>query len=495
MTYIRRPTVDWFGELIESHRTQRRLPDHTRYRDDPVAFIYEVLGVKELWWQQEVAAALVVREPRLVIRSGNDAGKDFLFAHVALWFVYARRGMVIVTSATMRQLRDIFMEELRRAWPDELPGDLLEDGLRVDRKRRVGVKVMTSKEASNLTGYHHENLLVLISEGQGVPVPTYRAMDANCRGAGNHIVAYGNPSQIGTEFHRLHGPASTWFPYKLDLLRHPNVLTGEEVIPGAISRDAIERVRREFGEGSAYYAWSILGEFPTVSGEERFDPVWLDAANERHRRLDLLMPSLREDLTIAADVARSGDGDKSSLCVRRGGHVLELTTRPGDGDLMKTARWVDQRYRHWMSELRGDELMGFWTRPAGYNVRVDVSGIGAGLYDKLKEMGHLVVEFMSQRKADDETDAARHLNARSAAYWRLRNLLRDGKLAVPIDPELREELLAHYFLEAKDGRMQLVDKDTVRLVIGRSPDKADALAMSVYQTEATFSYGGAMVDL
>jgi hypothetical protein len=30
----------------------------------------------------------------------------------------------------------------------------------------------------------------------------------------------------------------------------------------------------------------------------------------------------------------------------------------------------------------------------------------------------------------------------------------------------------------------------VRLAIGRSPDKADALAMAVYQTDTAFSYGG-----
>jgi hypothetical protein len=40
---------------------------------------------------------------------------------------------------------------------------------------------------------------------------------------------------------------------------------------------------------------------------------------------------------------------------------------------------------------------------------------------------------------------------------------------------------------------RLIAKDDVRLAIGRSPDKSDALAMSVYQTEAAFSYGGAAV--
>jgi hypothetical protein len=207
-------------------------------------------------------------------------------------------------------------------------------------------------------------------------------------------------------------------------------------------------------------------------------------------RQDLLADALAEGVTFSCDVARSGAGDRSSLCVKRGGHVLELTTRRGDDDLMRTAEWVDRRVNHWRSELRIGEFMGLWTVPNGYDVRVDVSGIGAGLYDKLKEMGHVVVEFMSQRKADDETDAQRHVNARSAAYWRLRNLLRDGKLALPMDEELREELLAHHFFEAPDGRLQLVAKDDVRLAIGRSPDKADALAMSVYQTEAVFSYGG-----
>ena len=89
--------INWgkFGELIERHAARKDRPDYGKYRDNPVAFIYEVLGVKELWWMQEVIASLVTKETRVVVRSGNAGGKDFLAAHLALWFIYARHGMVL----------------------------------------------------------------------------------------------------------------------------------------------------------------------------------------------------------------------------------------------------------------------------------------------------------------------------------------------------------------------------------------------------------------
>jgi hypothetical protein len=66
--------------------------------------------------------------------SANAIGKDWLIARLALWWVYCRGGLVILTSATDRQARQISMREVRKAFiaaPD-LPGELFQMELRVN---------------------------------------------------------------------------------------------------------------------------------------------------------------------------------------------------------------------------------------------------------------------------------------------------------------------------------------------------------------------------
>jgi hypothetical protein len=70
-------------------------------------------------------------------------------------------------------------------------------------------------------------------------------------------------------------------------------------------------------------------------------------------------------------------------------------------------------------------------------------------------------------------------------YWRFREALDptgDSPIALPPDKELRTELIAHRYKVVQMGSARagilVRDKDEVREVIGRSPDKADAVVMT-----------------
>jgi hypothetical protein len=110
---------------------------------------------------------------------------------------------------------------------------------------------------------------------------------------------------------------------------------------------------------------------------------------------------------------------------------------------------------------------------------VDVVGLGAGTAEALKEMGFDVLEFNG-----GEFGSGRFLNARAESYWTLRDRLSpdQGDIAFPRDPELIEELLAIRWREGSGGRIQIGEKTEIRARIGRSPDKADALAMAFRKT-------------
>jgi hypothetical protein len=65
-------------------------------------------------------------------------------------------------------------------------------------------------------------------------------------------------------------------------------------------------------------------------------------------------------------------------------------------------------------------------------------------------------------------------------YWTLREALRNNELALPPDAKLQAELTnIKYKLDSR-GRYQIEAKDEIRKRLGRSPDRADALALAVW---------------
>lgn len=497
----RRDPLAWYGDVLEAHDDPAVSDlDLSAYADDPVGFATEFLGVT-LTEQQREVLALAQTEERLVIRSGNGLGKDYIMAIAALHHVYTRQGFVIVTGPGRRTVQGTLYDEVRahfHAHP-ELPGSALVDGLLLDAKtRRWGLKVMTANEANRLQGFHHPRLLILITEAQAVDKRTYQAMDANARGEGNTIVAYGNPVTPACYFYRLNQPASSWFVYKLDWRLHPNITGHGPPVPGAVSRSGIERVRREHGKRSAYYTWSVEGEFPTADEEALFERAHLDAARTAERRRDLHHEMVADpELVIGFDVGR--DNDLNALVIRRGPVVLAVETRPGYGDLMGVVDWGIRRARAWREDRRATPLG--CAAPDYVHFVIDAAGLGAGVADRISEKGFSVTAFRSQEKAEPElVDVVE--NARAGAFWHLRDRFRKGEISLPDDPELVEELIAHR-VKSYTGddpmrgrpikRVLIVGKDAIRTAIGRSPDRADGLAMCFYRSVGAVKYGGSSV--
>ena len=58
-----------------------------------------------------------------------------------------------------------------------------------------------------------------------------------------------------------------------------------------------------------------------------------------------------------------------------------------------------------------------------------------------------------------------------------------GEISLPDDDELRADLSALRYLFTQDGRLQIESKDDCRKRLGRSPDRADAVALAFCQEE------------
>lgn len=65
-------------------------------------------------------------------------------------------------------------------------------------------------------------------------------------------------------------------------------------------------------------------------------------------------------------------------------------------------------------------------------------------------------------------------------YMDFKKWLEDGG-AIPPDEQLKEELLAIDYFYTTSGKMQIVLKKTIKDLLGRSPDRADACAFNFYE--------------
>jgi hypothetical protein len=478
------------GELLAAHdAAPDRLADWgARYGGDPGGFARDVLGITDpgLWAKQEELVALVAASRLTSAVSANTVGKTFALAALVLWWLYCRGPSAVLTLCpTDAQNRNLW-REIRALWTGaraELPGSLMKQGLEIAEKHYAVGRATT--EAGRLTGLHHPRLLVVMDEAQALEDWTWGAAFQLVGGEDNRIVAAGNGGpRSGKWFDASQSPA--WAHVTISALDHPNVVAGREVIPGAVSRRAVEDAAREFGADSGYYAITVLGLFADDATAALITRPWVDAALARWAAGELGGPANDANpLLIGVDVARAGPDRTVLVRAQATGRVDELVALRLP-DLHQVREAIEAKLTEWLVRRAG---MDPGLRPGrAAVVTIDDNALGGGPADELEARGWPVERFFAQG-APSPWD--RHLqktfaNRRAAAAWALREAFATGRVAIPPDPELVAELLAHQYVHRPDGRIILESKAELRSRLGRSPDHFDALAMALGHPRESF---------
>jgi len=103
-------------------------------------------------------------------------------------------------------------------------------------------------------------------------------------------------------------------------------------------------------------------------------------------------------------------------------------------------------------------------------IMVDGIGIGAGVVDRLKQLGYPVFDVVSGASASDP----KYFNKRAEMWDRTKQWLKAGGW-IPDDKELKEELTyPEYFYTTKD-QLQIESKDDMKKRNLNSPDVAESL--------------------
>jgi hypothetical protein len=215
----------------------------------------------------------------------------------------------------------------------------------------------------------------------------------------------------------------------------------------------------EFGEDSPIYQVRVLGEFPPDAPDQLIPLHWIEAAQNRWEELGEKWweDDSSQGVIMGADIARYGDAE-TVICSRLGDIVAPLAVLPKQ-DTMQTAGAIVQK-----SQSTGT-----------LSVNIDVVGVGAGVYDRCKE---LKVPAQAVNVGEKAKDSEKFLNLRAEAYWSLRQLFEQRKIAIPPDQKLAGQLSSLKYKVTSSGKIQVESKEDMRKRNVASPDRADALCLA-----------------
>ena len=164
-------------------------------------------------------------------------------------------------------------------------------------------------------------------------------------------------------------------------------------------------------------------------------------------------------LIVGVDPARFGD-DRTSIIRRRGRHAYGLQSYIKK-DTMEVTGLV---HRIIIEE-----------QP--FKVCIDICGLGAGIYDRLCELGHRDI-LVAVNAGNTPLDQKRYINKRAEMWGQMHEWLREPPCQIPDIDSLHADLCGLTYKFDSKSRLVLEKKEDAKKRGIRSPDEAEALALT-----------------
>jgi hypothetical protein len=526
------------GDSALSRLADRLDPTPSPYLRDPVKWNWDKTG-RHMTRDQARIAQSVVENRYTAVKSCHDVGKSYTAGSIGPWWIDIHEpgeAFVITTAPTSEQVGAILWREINRTHVlAQLDGYITGDNkwklpylVRREHDDRGRFKKTTEKKRQELaelvalgrkpadynpaafTGIHARYPLIIIDEACGVPKALYEAVDSLATNANARVLAIGNPDDPSSYFEEVCRPGSGWNVIRIDGLRSPGmtrtrirpfprlrelmakegIRPSDEDIPDdlydlLIDPQWIEERIRRWGVDSPVFSSKVRGEFPRMSVDSLIHPHWVTLAQARETPDS---PYLRE---MGVDVARYGS-NRSIICMRSAARLRIIKDIPY-GPLTELSGWVIRI---------GNELAPI-ENPLAV---VDESGLGGGVVDILREEKYPVQGFIGNATSKDllKNGKPRFDNLRSELLWRVREAFAgrsgtgvDGWPDLdPSDDETAAQLVNIKYSVNRHGQIHVESKDEMAARGVDSPDRLDALALSMVPdvtTRAPTVNEGAMI--
>lgn len=323
----------------------------------------------------------------------------------------------------------------------------------------------TATKPENMQGFHEDNMLFVVDEASGVADPIMEAIQGTLSGDNNRLLMCGNPTQNTGTFHDSHTvDAQSYYCMKVSSRDSPRT-----------NKQNIADLERKFGKNSNVVRVRVDGEFPE-NEDDVFIPMALATKAVNTEPLEHCAPAR---ISIGCDVARFGNDD-TAIAQNIDGDIQKLVTRHGQ-DLYATADDIIAIYK---------TMRAAYPQYRGliYAV-IDDTGVGGGVTDilnrekirqKLTKLMVVPVNFSSA--VPDKEAAGRYADIATWMWAVLRDMATAGTLHIPNDSTLIGQLTTRkYIFSGAPAKLKLESKDALKKRGLTSPDRADAVALALYE--------------
>jgi len=381
------------------------------------------------------------------VASGHGIGKTALVAWIIHWFISTRPNpQIIVTANTQTQLSTKTWRELAKWHSMSIHKDWFEwTATRFYMKGKpetwfASAIPWSMQNSEAFAGAHERYVLFIFDEASAIHDKIWEVSEGAMTTPGAMWMAFGNPTRNTGRFRECWTTfAKRWIKFNID-----------SRTAKMANKKQLQEWLDDYGEDSDFARVRVKGEFPRAGSMQFISSEAVDLATNREVVVPYGTPKI-----MGVDVARFGD-DKSVISRRHGRKCEEMIKYQGL-DTMTYAAKVAGHINEFKPDL----------------VAVDGIGIGAGVVDRLRQLGFSIVEIHAGSKAMDETV---YYNLRIEMWAKMRDWLATG--SIPKDSELRQQLIGPEFGFDNKMRMQLEKKEDMKKRGLDSPDCGDALALT-----------------
>ena len=441
------------------------------WRRDPVAFVRDAFGAEPDAWQHD-ALRLAGGEPnpkrKICLKACTGPGKSATLAwlgwhRLACFAAKGEHPKGAALSITGDNLKDNLWAELSK-WQARSP--FLQAAFqwtkeKIYAKEHPETWFLSARSFAKdanpeaigraLSGLHSQFPFVLLDETGDMPTAVGKAalqiFTGNPTDAA--IIQAGNPTSTdGLLYESCVTGAAAW-----DVI----TITSDPADPKRTPRVSVEHAQEmidTYGRDNPWVMATILGKFPPAGFRSLLGIEEVEAAMNRHVREDAYEWAAR---VLGVDVAREGD-DASVICQRQG-----LVAKVDPLHIMRNVGST-----HGAGVVA--RVMHEWKADACF---VDATGgFGGGWIDRLQDLGHAPIGVHFAGKANN----GQYANKRAEMWFAMAEWVKNGGALPPI-PSLKAELTTPTFTFRGD-QFLIEPKEEIKKRLGRSPDLADALALT-----------------